>query len=110
MKGHVRERPPGSGNWSAVLEMHDPETGQRRRKWHRLEAKGKRPAQIECARLISEMSTGSYMEPAKTTVAQYFAKWLAYIKPQVSPRTHERYAEILIKNLVPLLGNVTLGK
>src|SRR5215208_3307037 len=110
MKGHVRERPPGSGNWSAVLDTHDPETGKRKRKWHSLEATGKRAAQIECANLISAMSGGSYMEPSKTTLAQFFVKWLAHIKPNVSPRTHERYSEIATKNLAPVLGQVILTK
>ena len=51
MKGHLRERPKGSGNWYAVLDMRDAATGKRKRKWHSLDAKGKREAQIECATL-----------------------------------------------------------
>ena len=51
-----------------------------------LEAKGKREAQIECARLISELSGGTYMEPSKTTMAQYLDRWLDHIKAQVSPQ------------------------
>src|SRR4051812_27987532 len=86
MKGHVRERPPGSANWSAVLEMRDATTGKRKRKWHSLDATGKRLAQIECAKLISAMSGGSYMEPSKTTVAQFLTRWIEHMKSQVSPR------------------------
>jgi integrase len=110
MKGHVRERPAGSGNWYAVLDMRDPTTGKRKRKWHSLEATGKRQAQIDCANLISGMAAGTYMEPSKTTLAQFFVKWLAHIKPNVSPRTHERYSEIANKNLAPVLGQVILTK
>ncbi len=47
MKGHIRER--GKGNWYAVLDIRDPATGKRKRKWHSLKATGKREAQIECA-------------------------------------------------------------
>ena len=32
MKGHIRERSPG--RWAIVLEIRDPATGSRRRKWH----------------------------------------------------------------------------
>jgi integrase len=67
-------------------------------------------AQIECARLISEVSGGTYLEPTKTTLAQYLEQWLANIKGNVSPRTHERYEEIAKKNLIPLLGAITLTK
>ena len=38
MKGHVRERPPGSGNWYAVIDLRDPSTGKRKRKWHSFKA------------------------------------------------------------------------
>ena len=31
-------------------------------------------------------------------------RWLEHIGSQVSPRTHERYAEIARKNVAPLLG------
>ena len=110
MKGHVRERPPGSGNWSAVLEMRDPETGRRKRKWHSLDAKGKRAAQIECARLISAMDGGTYMEPSKTTVSEFLERWIEHMKAQVSPRTFHRYREICTKNLCPLIGTTTLSK
>jgi integrase len=110
MKGHVRERPPGSGNWYAVIDLRDPATGKRRRKWHSLDAKGKREAQVECANLITSIGTGSYLEPSKTTLAEFLDRWLDYSKSRVSPRSHERYAEIARKNLVPLLGSVIVNK
>ena len=107
MKGHIRERSPG--RFAIVLETRDPATGKRRRKWHSFTGT-KREAQIECARLISEMSSGTYLEPAKMTLAQFFEQWLANIKANVSPRSHERYEEIAKKNLIPLLGAIPLTK
>ena len=68
MKGHVRER--GKGNWDAVLDVRDPATGKRRRKWHSLKAKGKREAQSECSKIIAAMDTGGYVETIGLTVAQ----------------------------------------
>jgi hypothetical protein len=32
MKGHIRERSPG--RWAIVIDVRDPQTGQRKRKWH----------------------------------------------------------------------------
>jgi integrase len=107
MKGHIRQRSPG--HFAVVLESHDPATGRRRRKWHSFIGT-KREAQIECARLISEINGGTYLEPAKTTLAQFLGRWLSNIKGNVSPRTHERYEEIAKKNLIPLLGAITLTK
>jgi integrase len=109
VKGHVRERPPGSGNWYAVIGMRDPATGKRKLKWHSLPGcDGKRKAQIACARLISAMQSGTYQEPSKVTVAVFLDRWLEHMKPQVSRGTHETYTEIVRKRLVPLLGGVVL--
>jgi integrase len=108
MRGHLRERPKRSGNWYAVIDKRDPSTGKRSRKWLSLEATGKRQAQIECARIISDIKGGIYFEPSKTTMAQFLDRWLEHIKSQVSPRSHERYAEIARKNIVPLIGSVLL--
>lgn len=110
MRGHVRER--GPGNWYAVIDARDPLTGARKRKWVSLPgATGKRQAQIECARLIAEAQTGGLsLEPAKTTLSDYLERWLDYVKPNVSPRSHERYSEIVRKNLGPRLGSVKLAR
>ena len=52
----------------------------------------------------------AYIEPTKITVGQFLDRWLEHVKPLVSPRTHERYGEIVTKNLNPLLGAVVLTK
>ncbi len=107
MKGHIRERSPG--HWAIVIDVRDPATGRRRRKWHTF-AGTKRQAQIECARLISELNGGLYIEPSKITVGQFLDRWLEHVKPLVSPRTHECYGELVTKNIKPLLGAVLLTK
>ena len=107
MKGHIRERSPG--HWAIIFDVPDAATGKRKRKWHSFKG-GKREAQIECARLVSELQGGTYQEPSKTTLAVFLDSWLAYVRPRVAPRTYERYAEICQKNIVPLLGGVLLTK
>jgi integrase len=107
MKGSIRERSPG--HWAIILDQYDPATGKRRRKWHSFRGT-KRGAQTECARLITEQKDGSYVEPSRLTLAQFFDRWLAHIKPNVSPRTHERYGQIARKNLAPLLGAKLVSK
>jgi integrase len=107
MRGHLRERAPG--HWAIILDLRDPTTGKRRRKWHSF-AGTKRQAQIECARLISEIKGGTYLEPSKTTFAQFLERWLDHVKSQVSPRSYERYCEIVRKNIIPALGDVFLNK
>lgn len=107
MRGSIRERSPG--RWAIILDVPDPETGKRRRKWHSF-AGTKREAQKECARLVAEMAGGSYLEPSKMTVSDLLTRWLGQMRSQVSPRTHERYSELVKKNIVPALGAIHLTK
>lgn len=107
MKGHIRERSPG--HFAIILDSRDPATGKRKRNWHSFKGT-KRQAQDECAKLITAINGGTYIDPSKMTVAAFFEKWIVHIAPQVSPRSHERYAEIARKNIVPLIGNLLLTK
>jgi integrase len=103
MKGHVRER--GKGNWYAVIDIRDPTTNRRRRKWHSLEAQGKRQAQIECAALIAEMDAGAYIETDKTSLNNFLDRWERdWAATNVSPKTAERYSQLLKLHIRPMLG------
>jgi integrase len=107
MKGHLRER--SLGHWAIILDIPDPKTGKRRRKWHSFKGT-KRQAQIESARIISVVQAGSYLEPSKTTLATFLGRWLDHVKSQVSPKSHERYSGIVNQNIIPALGAVPLAK
>jgi hypothetical protein len=82
MRGHIRERSPG--RWAIVIDANV--NGERKRRWRSF-AGTKRQAQIECARLISEMQSGTAVEPNRITVAQFLDRWLQHIKP-ASQCTH----------------------
>lgn len=107
MKGHIRERSPG--RWAIVLEIRDPATGSRRRKWLTFVGT-KRQAQSECARLICALEGGTYLEPAKVTVAAHMERWLEHVRSQVSPKTFERYSGVVRGNIMPALGAILLTK
>jgi integrase len=107
MKAHIRER--SAGHFAIVVDVPDPVTGKRRRKWHSFKGT-KRGAQIEAAKIVSALKDGSYLEPSKTTLAAYLDKWLGHVKAQVTPKTHERYSQIVKNNVVPALGATVLTK
>jgi integrase len=44
------------------------------------------------------------------TVGQWLTTWLATVREEVAPKSHERYAEIVQNFLVPSLGNLALVK
>ena len=107
MKGHIRERSPG--HWAIILDVRDPRTGERKRRWHCFVGT-KRQAQIECARLVLETQKGTLVDPTRETVAAFLERWIEHMQGQVSPRSLERYAELCRKNLAPLLGGLALAK
>jgi integrase len=109
MRGHVRER--GKGNWYAVLSVRDPQTGKRKVKWRSLpDCKTKRDAQKQCAALITEISSGSFIQTNKTTLGEWIEHWVSIGCPgskrrrEVGPRTIERYAQLLRCHVIPALG------
>jgi integrase len=107
MSGHIVERPKGSGRWAIVLEVGT--AGQRRQKWHSFRGT-KREAQKRLAELITERERGTYVEPSKQTVAQYFEVWLRDWAPVgASPRTCTRYAQ-LAAHVVAGLGSIPIQR
>jgi hypothetical protein len=60
MRGHIRER--SRGHWAIVIDAHTP-SGERKRRWHSF-AGTKREAQVECARLLTELKAGTAVEPS----------------------------------------------
>jgi integrase len=108
MRGHIKERPPGSGHWAIVRDIRDIETGKRRRKWHSFRGT-KREAQAECARLITEMKAGAYVEHNKKTLNEFLDAWERdWAATNVSPKTGERYSELLQLHVRPHLGNKSM--
>ncbi|MCP1931804.1 tyrosine-type recombinase/integrase [Bradyrhizobium elkanii] len=107
MKGSIVERSPG--HWAIILDQRDPATGKRKRKWHSFKGT-KRQAEVECARLVTAITGGTYQEPNKVTLGDFLSRWTDHIKSQVSPKSHERYAGIVNQNIKPLLGAVLITK
>lgn len=108
MKGHVRKR--GKRSWAIVVDLGRDATGKRRQKWHAVTGT-KKDAERELNKLLHEMNTGSYVEPARMTVGEYLDRWLAdYAKHNVAGKTFERYEDIVARHLKPDLGHIALPK
>lgn len=107
MKGIIREHSPG--HYAIFIEQSNPTTCKRRRKLHSFVGT-KREAQIECAKLISRSNGETGLAIDKITVAIFMERWLDHMKSRVSSRTLERYAEIVRKNLDPLIGRKKLTR
>lgn len=93
MKGHIRKR--GKSSWALVIFLGRDAGGKQHRRWHAVRG-ARRDAQCELARLMNEINTGAYVEPAHMTVGEFLDRWMThYAKPKVSSKTLERYREMI---------------
>src|SRR5437763_1542063 len=103
MKVSMRQRSPGS--WELRFDMGTDADGERRSKSVTFRG-GKREAQTELNRILHELATGTYIEPARLTVGEYLDYWLEnYASSNVSGKTLEGYREFIAVHLRPALGH-----
>jgi len=110
VKGHLRQRGADPKAWSLVVDLgRDPVTGKRRQKWVSFHGT-KRQAQRALNDLLSEIQTGSYIEPTKETFADFSQAWLRdYAEPNLRPATHANYEQSLRLHAFPIIGNISLA-
>ena len=106
--GHIRQRSRDSFELRYGLGT-DPATGKRRVVTTTVRG-DRRAAEKELRRLLRTLDTGEHVNPGRMTVGQWLTAWLDTIRQEVSPKTHERYGEIINNFLVPSLGNLALTK
>jgi len=109
MRGNITRR--GKSSWRLKFDLErDPLTGERR--VHVSTVRGtKRDAERELAKLIHAAESGTYVAPDKVTVALFLDRWERdWAAINVSPKTMERYRELLAKHVRPRLGALPVQK
>jgi integrase len=61
-------------------------------------------------RLLRTVDTGEHVDPNRITVGDWLNLWINTTKAEVSPKTHERYAEIVRCYLLPAIGSIQLQR
>src|SRR5712692_955440 len=109
MTGHIRRR--GERSWELKFDIGtDPATGKRLTRYHSFKGT-KRDGQIELTRLMAGATDGNYVDPSKATLAEYLDRWERdWAAVNVSPKTIERYGELLRHHVRPHLGAVRLQR
>lgn len=109
MPGHIRRR--GERSWELKFDVgSDPLTGRRRIRY--VSFKGtKREAEIALARLVAQNADGDGIDPSKETLAEFIGRWdRDWASINVSPKTLERYRQILRLYVAPHIGSVRVQK
>jgi integrase len=109
MSGHVRRR--GQRSWELKFDIGtDPLTGKRITKYHSFKGT-KREAEAELVRLKAGADRGDYVDPSKTTLAEFLDRWERdWAAVNVGPKTLERYRELLKCHVRPHVGAVAIQK
>ena len=75
MRGHIVQRAKNKGTWSIVIELNKDAIGKRRQKWITFQG-SRAQAEKRLTELLHQLDTGSYIQPGKTTLAEYLTRWL----------------------------------
>ena len=106
--GHIRQRAAGSFEIRYSLGT-DPATGRRRIATTTVKG-NRRAAEKELRRLLRTLDTGEHVDPTGMTVREWLLQWLDTVRQEVSPKSFERYQEIVSNFLTPALGTLSLVK
>lgn len=107
MKGSMTQRSPGS--WTLRFDLGTGPDGKRRQKVVTFTG-GKRAAQDELNRILTEIRSGAFVDSSRLTVAQYAEKWLAHASANLSPVSAEDYRRVFSLYVLPYLGSLPLAK
>jgi integrase len=109
MSGHIRRR--GEQSWELKYEAGtDPRTGRRITKYASFKGT-KREAQAELVRLMDAVRRGDYIDPSKVTVSEFLDRWdKDWATNNVSPKTRERFSQLIMHQVLPNLGNMPIQK
>lgn len=100
--GHLRQR--GADSWELKFEgPPDPLSGERRTRYRTFKGTQEQ-AELELDRLLLAVRERKYADPSKDTVADLLDRFDGWLTTEVSPKTAERYRELLRLHVRPHLG------
>ena len=100
--GHIRQRAKSS--WELRYSRGtDPATGKRLVVTTTVRG-DRKAAERELRRLLRTLDTGEHVDPTRMTVRQWLVAWLGAVREEASPKSYERYSEIVENFLAPELG------
>jgi len=105
-EGSITKRKDGKWQGS-ILIGYDLETGRPKRKY--FYGRTRKEVQEKINEVALKVQAGTYREPSKLTVAEWFTTWLNdYMKPSLRPTTWESYRYQVEGHIIPALGHLRL--
>ncbi|MEX2253370.1 MAG: site-specific integrase [Thermoleophilaceae bacterium] len=110
MRGHIHKRVRKNRNgkettlWYVVVDVGRDGNGRRRQKWHGGFGT-RREAEVERAKIVSNLHTGSYVAPDRITLGEWVREsWLPMIESRIKPSTFDSYRRNMELHVLPALG------
>src|SRR5690606_22966669 len=99
-----------NGTYAYTIEYgKHPETGKRRQKM-KAGFTTRKEAEAALALALTELGRGSFLEPTKKTVQEYFTEFLAAKRQHLRPGTIKTYKWLIGYHIIPRLGQIPLAK
>ena len=103
--GGIRQRP--DGRWEARYTAgYDLRTGKQKR--GSVYGKTKRECQTKLNKVLAELDSGTFFEPAKVTVGEWLDIWTSEYLGGVKPRTVDLYKGVVKARIKPGVGALKL--
>ncbi len=106
-KGSIKRE--ANGTYSFIVDLGRKPDG-RRNQVRRRGFKTRKEADAALTQLKAEFQSGGFVEPTKVTLADFCYRWLETTKLNFSPKTYERYVQMVRNHIVPTLGGIPLQK
>ncbi|MHB0876907.1 MAG: site-specific integrase [Anaerolineae bacterium] len=110
-RGSVTKRKTVAGDsWRIAVELPpDPETGKRQQRWETFHGSKKDADKrlTELQALVDHQQLGA---TSRTTLAEYLERWLTDYADTKSPKTQDRYQQVIDSYVIPHLGKVRLDR
>jgi len=110
VRGHIHKRVRRNRHgkettrWYVVVDTGIGASGRRRQKWHG-GFDTRREAEVERAKIVNDLHTGSYVAPDRITLAEWVAdSWLPLCESRVKPSTFDSYRSNMATHVLPALG------
>jgi len=96
--------------WQGYVTVgYDPETEKPVKKYYY--GKTRKEVQEQVNEALGKVRAGTYREPSKLTMAEWFKTWLNdYMKPSLRVSTWENYEIQVMRHILPALGHLRLSQ
>lgn len=110
--GSVLKRQGKRGtSWRLKWELpRESGTGKRAYGYKTVKCATKKEAAAELRKILASLDVGSYVAPRKQTLAQWLTDWINTYANKRSPKTFERYRDLLQLHVIPRLGDLPIQK